>query len=313
MNTENFENRQEQDNLKYESLEDIELQEVKEDDPDFGSALEINVPEDSKTDIEAEVRNKLKTENWWLQEEWQEKGAPGEQIDIQTGKHKIILYNFGEPLQEQHLEELKRALEDISKVSNKLLTTIKYILINNVSKFNPQSGENFRGYSEGEMSAIQVYPEGRELMPYGRIEGVSNFDAIIIHECSHNIRKIDLDFVNKWRENFWVFIEDFDKKRKMSGSDEYRLDYDPINPDRCVSEYAKSSPDEDICESIVAALRAPAVLDPKKLQFIKSGLLKEEKPSEKIVLQKRDKIELPKKGSPVKYKVKKFQFKWEEK
>ncbi len=313
MTMENFEKSNGGEKIQYEKLEDIVFEEVSKGEPGFDSALEINIPEDSDTNIESEAKKKLKNENWWLQEEWQEKGSPKEQVEIDIGGHKITLYNFGEPLEQQHFQELESALRDLSQaVDGRLLSEIKYILMDNVSKQNPQSGENFRGYNLPRISSIRINPEGRQIAPYGRIKGVSNFDAVLIHEFSHNIRKINLDFINKWIKKFWVLEQDFEKKRKMPGGGEDCLDYDPIDPKRCVSEYARSSPDEDLCESMVAALRNPQALDLWKLKLIKKELLGKNKADE-VKFERRDKIELPKIKSPVKYKVDRFQFKWENK
>lgn len=96
---------------------------------------------------------------------WQEKGFPKEQIDIQVGEHLIVLYNFGEPLEEKHYEEIKRALRYFSTIDEgKPLKKIKYILIDNTrGEINPHSGEEFRGYNHYDQSMIQIYPKGRIL------------------------------------------------------------------------------------------------------------------------------------------------------
>lgn len=287
--------------IEWQTVNDIKFTRVFEGDPDFDSAVDV-IADDKEA--ESRIREKITSENWWLQPEWQEKGDPTEQIDITIGDHKISLYNFGESLEVQHLEELKHALENISKISNgKLLKRVKYILINNVSKFNPQSEENFRGQGAGEMQAIEIFPEGRELMPYGRIEGVSNFEGILIHEFSHSIRKMDMDFINAWQKKFWKYVEDIDKRRKMKDV-KYAFQYDPIDPKKCVSKYAETTPDEDICESIVAAILNPDALDPEKLEIIRKKLLGVEKDIPQVQLARKfeQDIGLPKLQNEIKYK-----------
>jgi len=77
-------------------------------------------------------------------------------------------------------------------------------------------------------------------------------------------------------------------------------------PERCVSDYAKNNPEDDICESIVAFLLNPEVLDKERLNFLKNQLLRKETKPEEVSLIKRgpNKIDLPKIGSRIKYKVK---------
>jgi hypothetical protein len=290
-------------NLRYQTIDDVKIKRVSEDDPDFDSAIDIFADDDNEAELE--IKKKLIAENWWLQPEWQEKGEPQEQIDVTIGDYKISVYNFGELLAEQHLEELKSAIENISKVAEgKLLKQVKYILISNVSKFNPQSEENFRGQGAGEMQAIEIFPEGRELVPYGRIEGVSNFESILIHEFSHSMRKVDMDFINAWQKKFWKYIKDVDKRRKMNGV-RYAFQQDPVDPQKCVSKYAQTTSDEDICESMVAALINPEVLDNEKLELTSKKLLSVKKNVLQIQLAKKSgqEVKLPEIDGQIKYKA----------
>lgn len=42
-------------------------------------------------------------------------------------------------------------------------------------------------------------------------------------------------------------------------------------PERCITEYAKSDSEEDLCESMVAYLYGPEKLDPKKLKYLQEN------------------------------------------
>ena len=119
----------------------------------------------------------------------------------------------------------------------KPLENLRYILIDNVAEINPQNGEDFRGYNHFKKSAIRIYPKGRKLMSYGRIEDVSNFEAILIHECSHFIADLNYDFYSDWRKKFqWNFLQ---QHKKVENGGE--LFQETEFPERCVSEYAKTS------------------------------------------------------------------------
>src|SRR5882724_6348951 len=100
MTIENPEISPEQNSPEYQKIENINLKQVSKEDADYDKAIEISVASEDtpKEEIEKMVRDKLVSGNWWLQEKWQEKGLPKEQIDIRVGDYKITLYNFGEPL-----------------------------------------------------------------------------------------------------------------------------------------------------------------------------------------------------------------------
>ena len=104
---ENFKKKPEQNYPQFEKSEDIVLEEAKEGDTDYDSVMEVSVyKETSQEEIEKEVRKQLEAKNWWLEKYWQEKGVPKEQVDVKIGENLVTLFNFGEPLEEKHYEEL---------------------------------------------------------------------------------------------------------------------------------------------------------------------------------------------------------------
>ena len=225
---------------------------------------------------------------------------PKEQVNIEIGDHKIALYNFNELLEGRHFEELKKAIEDFSEVnkSGEYLKDFKYILINDKREINSRTDEELYGLnSVYQDSVIKVNPRATESDKF-RIEGVSAFEATIIHELSH---LITADFVNKWAQKFnWHELKE---PKKLVG-DAYAY-FESDNPERCISDYAKISPTEDVCESMVAALRKPELLDPEKLQFIRDELLQDSE-SLPVTMERREGggVELPKLES-VNYKTEK--------
>lgn len=309
---ENIEDHREQNKPEYQSVENIGLKKVSEGDTGFDSAIEITLPSDgelSVEEIEKRVRQELKNRNWHLQEYWQEKGLPKEQVDIQIGDYKITLYNFNEPLKERHLQELQKAIVDFSKVDNgKAFTKVKYILLDNERPLNPISGEEFRGYGAGSDSAIKVYPKAIELDDY-RVEetqnfkGISTFEATVIHELSHAMQDtVEGDLRNEWSDKFnWKLTRE---KKMFAGGAIQQLK--TSQPERCVSKYAQANPEEDICESMIAVLRKPDVLDPEKLQFLKDRLLQNSESLPVNTYRKGvDELELPKVDSEASYKTRK--------
>src|SRR5688500_3883024 len=120
--------------LEYQSVEEVVLIEAGQETADVEI---ISAPETSKEELEARVREELVNKNWWLKKEWQEKGLPGEQFDIEIGDGRIVLYNYGALLEDHHVEELQRVLRDFSRFRVGGEKEIKYILINNERKMNP--------------------------------------------------------------------------------------------------------------------------------------------------------------------------------
>ena len=318
MSVENpLENRGEQTKPEYQSVENIVLKKVSDGEVGFDNAIEITLPSDgelSVEEIEKRVREELKNRNWWLQEYWQEKGLPKEQVNIQVGENKITLYNFGEQLQERHLQELQKVLADFSKVDDsKPLETLKYILIDDKKPLNPNTGIEMRGYGAGSESAVKVYPKGTEFSDYRteetpNFQGVSDFEATVIHELTHNINEtVKTNLRNEWLDKFnFKYIRE---NKVLAGG--AITAYETSQPERCVSTYAQVNPEEDICESMVAVLRKPDVLDPEKLQLLQDRLLKDSEPLPVDMQRSGDnEVELPKIDSEVNYKTKKSSIKF---
>lgn len=295
--------------LKYQTIEDITFQEIKEGDPDFNTARILLVePNQSEEEIKKKLTEQISQENWWLQKYWQEKGLPIEQIKVNIGNRKLNIYNFYEKLTDRHLKDLERVLREFSCIEDgRIFDEIKFILIDNKRKIITERhleknlGEEKHGESRPKCKTIEIYPRGMEFTSF-RINGVSKFEATLIHELSHSIPDIKPFFYNEWIKKFrWEIrgvIED--------GTERYGK-WECEHPEKCVTEYAKYAPEEDISESMVAALRNPKILDPERLQFLKDNLLikiKEQKLSE--IEAKRltnSELELPAIESPIKFKI----------
>ena len=292
--------------IEYQSIDDISFEEVIEGHPDFEEAYKITAdPEESAEEVLEKIKKQLINESWWLQPEWREKGTPKEEIEVLSGDSSIRVYNFGEEFDERHLEELKNVVGEFSQIKNgKALNEVSYILVNDTQKKNPYTGEDGNGIAFRWMRAIVLYPRATKFFPF-RVEGSSNFEGTLLHEFTHPLIPPGSQIDREWIEKFGWSLDYAENDKHPSGlSNPWILQY----PERCVTDYAKHTPSEDICESMVAALRNPDVLDPEKLKFIKekffTGPEDARRHEQEVVIKRRtgEDIELPKVRATVKFR-----------
>jgi hypothetical protein len=287
-----------------QSLDDLTFNRVEEGDPDFDSALRVSHAGDKTEDqlLEA-ARKETSRLNWWLQEEWQRKGVPKEQYGIVANEIGFDLYNYGQELTPEQILEINRLLAVISQIPlPERVKRGRYIVINNEGKFNDKDGEDMSGYSHFASDMIELFPRAVSSENH-RIPDATRLAGTVVHEFGHALQ--DTDFVQEWKRRFrW---NELDKAQPVRG---IVKTHETEFPERCVSEYAKFSPEEDICDSFAAAVNNPDALDPEKLAFIQDRWLKDVSPDIQATASKMERVELPKVTSPVKYKVKvnKFQF-----
>lgn len=291
MNEELIGLRQRQQPATWEDVEDIELEEVSADEADEGDVISIIVHEEaSKEEVEEKVRQRLVERCWWLKEHWRQKGLPTEQFVVNVGDKRVNLFNFGESLDERHLGELQGAIEDCASLDGGEIVggKIEHILIDDEQPKNTRTGEDMNGYSSREERAVKLYPRALEPVEH-RVKGVSNLEGTVIHELAH---RVSVDFRNRWSERFgWRML---DTPEELPGGD--MRYYKNDNPERCITEYAAIDPGEDICESVVGALRAHGQLDSERRDVIEKELLpdgQQEKLSVSITKKEPDAIELP--------------------
>jgi hypothetical protein len=291
---------------EYQQLSAINIQQVSDTDPDFATAMEIYDPEGelSHEQIEQRVRDELESKNWSLQPYWQEKGLPKEQINIELGNSKLEIFNFSNPLSDEQIETMKRVLSVLSQIKDGLiLHDIDYILINNNENLDVKSGNPRNGVTSPNMRVIQLYPNALKSIPH-RVAGVSNFEGTLIHEYGHVLQN-DQEFNREWREKHgWRFLSEEEHKQ----IDDHAHLYANDEPEKCPTEYARFSPGEDICESLVEAIKSPDLLDPERLKTLQENWLKaiDYNPSVEVIANRKiaDQISLPTIPEPLKYKVK---------
>ena len=289
---------------QFQNVSSIEIEKAKEtenaDYQVYVSPKEINEPFEK---LKEKVRKQLREENWFLQEYWQEKGLPKEQISVEIKTEdenfKIEIYNWGEILTKDQLKTIEEVLKLFSLIAKgKALRQTKYILIDNIKgKKHPIIGKEMSGEATPSIfdrRIIRLYPKAFENIEH-RVKGVSNLEGTLIHELSH---KLAPEFVNEWSKKFGKKLKE--EKKTPGGS------FCEWEGENAVTELAKYDPIEDFCESMVAFFKNPSLLDVKRQKFIKENVLKETTKEKKISLITKkysgSEITLPKIKSPLKVK-----------
>lgn len=291
----------------YEDPNSILLEKVSDNK---SGILKITVTPNSTEEQERKkVIGSLSVKNWWLKSEWREKGTPAEQFTVNHPHGILEIYNFNQPLEQQYLDELREIIGIFSQIEEgKAFKKVKYILIDNKSQTNTNTG--LQSLARGPMGddLIIIFPDGTSFSPYRGIEGISTSSGALIHEFTHPLVRL---YQASWREKFgWKKLDD---GRDLPGGGSSYEETD--QPGKCVTDYATVDSDEDICESMAAALRKPEILDKEKLQFLqeKFQLDSLNSNSVEIVTIKRKvskDITLPRTNQPVKYKVEKEKQTW---
>jgi hypothetical protein len=273
--------------------------------------FENEKPRTNEEIIEA-VKREHENKKWFTSEYWRAKGMPKEQVEFSIGDKLVTFYNFNkeENLSDEHIKEAKGVLEDFKIRFPKAINNIKWVLVENIQKPSLSGSEELyptNGIAEKQWQAFVIMPKGMDINKEHRVGGISNFGGTIAHELGHIIKD---DFLKDWSKNFewgdfkkeeWESkvdssgqIRNFDKKTgKMAPGNQC-----PLQPEQCVSDYAKKGIEEDICDSLVAYIYNPEKL--KKISPLKFSIIQsfgqKRKINFKISAQRFDKsaIQLPK-------------------
>lgn len=221
--------------------------------------------------ISSESLRRIQENRWWLWEYWERKGLPKEQVELDDGEHQITLYNYGEPIDRAHLDLINRILGIFSGIRGGLVfNDVRYILLDDVQGMNDKSGEPTNGYGPINSLAVTLYPNAFRPISNRVTDRITNLEGTLAHELTHGIpnQLIDGEMVL----NLWIKAVGWDmadERRVLPGGaiSIWKTDFS-----KCVTDYAKSDPDEDICESMVAALFDPEKLDPNRLTTLQRTL-----------------------------------------
>lgn len=246
-------------------------------------------PNEPKTDeaILESVRRQHEAKEWYTSEYWRKKGQPTEQIEFTVNGRQVTIYNYNKEIffSEDHIRRTQRVLGELASRFPQVFDQTRWILIDDqqqTSIFGDPEKYPLNGYAMRECNAIRLLPRGMELIPH-RVAKATNFEGTLIHEVTHLIQG---EFELEWREKFqWAYCWDYKNEwevrptpdgsykrffNKQTGEMSPQNQF-PLQPDQCVTYYAKQNMSEDICESMVAY-----VFDPKLLKTIspdKHGIL----------------------------------------
>ncbi len=249
---------------------------------------------------------------WFTSAYWREKGIPNEQIEFKIQGKTITIYNWNKnkPFTDSHLQKAKSALAELMGRFPKISAHLKWILIDDnqiKSAFGDPINYPLNGSAMRGLKAFRILPRGMEFFPH-RLEKVSNFEGTFVHEATHLIRHL---FEDDWSKKFaWDYCVEnqnkwgikptpdgttnkwFHKKTgEMSPDGQF-----PLQPDQCVTFYARQNISEDICESMVAYifdrehLRQISI---SKLNIFQKHNSRKAKPTIKYIRIPKEKIKLP--------------------
>jgi hypothetical protein len=303
MTIENLQDENEQAPIP-QTIEDIEFDLVTEDDPEFETALSVinTNGEKSPEELVEDAKKEVVRTSWWLQEYWLKKGMPKEQITVQADNLTIEMYNYGQALSPSQLEEARRVIATLSQASIPNQNSRKYVAINDTDEMNDQNGENKRGYAFPASRMVALYPRAVSPEPH-RIADTSSFAGTLAHEFGHIYLSVGGDFWNEWRKSFgWETLPDNQVDWKKPAPKSYATN----QSERCITDYAQFSPDEDICESLSAVVNNPAVLDPERRAFIMERWFKDEPVKKEVATDRKvaGQIKMPRVPDKIKYKAK---------
>jgi hypothetical protein len=230
-----------------------------------------NLPRTDEDIIEA-VKKQHEAKQWYTTEYWRKKGLPAEQIEFTINGRPVTVYNFNaeKPFSDEHVAAMVKVFEELVARFPEVLEKIRWILIDNVQPPSLLGDDELyptNGKAAREQQAVIMTPQGMATFSH-RLPKASNFEGTLVHEIGHLIQA---QFEEKWRKKFsWRYCFDnqeeweirkarngenrwFNKKTgEMSPQEQY-----PLQPEQCITSYARQKLEEDICESLVAYIFAP--------------------------------------------------------
>lgn len=241
----------------------------------------VGVPNEPRTDQEIieMIKREREGKDWFTSEYWRGKGLPEEQIEFQMNGQPITVYNWNKdkPFADEHVQKSQKAFQELASHFPRILDQIRWVLVDDkqeASAFGDPEKYPLNGYAMRGWNAFRLLPRGMELMPH-RVAKASNFEGTFVHESTHLIQQ---QFEPEWSEQFkwdycWDHEDEWELKPTPDGNSKRWFNRQtgemspqgqfPLQPDRCITDYAKQNMQEDICESMVAY-----IYDPKLLQDV---------------------------------------------
>ncbi len=260
------------------------------------SFLTIREDEPTVEKIKSQAKNLLTYQSWWLTDWVETLGDLKEKWELIIGENQTInIYNFFRPLSESETDQIKKVFHIAQTYLADYIDKIEDIVISPVQLNNDKSGQPMNGnwLHTDPHRAMALYPAIFEQKPWRVSEATSSFSGILMHELGHTLAT---GTRNEWAKEFnWrgVSIEEGERKIHPGGGIIYEICEEP---ERCVTDYAKSDAYEDLAESFSAYVFDPDILDPRRLEFFKRKLPqnKGNEKSVEIQLSSQDEAKLPK-------------------
>lgn len=222
-------------------------------DPEANQALIITAPAGASHErISALIKDAIRSKYWQEADYYKQLGQPKEYIQFRLSCGKTVeVYNWLRPLTNTEVRAIENVLTTFAGFAGgDALKATQFIFIDPTVTENPNMARRQRGHS-APMNGVTLFGPALEDLEY-EISGVRRLEAVLIHELAH---KLAAAIEPQWQLQFqwsahppkgWVCAE----------------------PHRCITEYAKILPIDDICESVVGLLRAPTTLDPERKNFL---------------------------------------------
>ncbi|MDP3685627.1 MAG: hypothetical protein Q8R32_02240 [bacterium] len=261
-----------------EALHDLEFSECAPGSVTDGEILTVTAGLDEALEtIQEKVRAMLVKRCWWLQHYWRTK-VVRQMVSITAGPVTLSTFVFGAPLESWHIETLLHVTTCFLQLRNGCaFRDLRFLLCDDVQYHNTQNGEPALGYAGGH-ETILLFPAARSNTPY-RLPTTTKFEGAAIHEFAHKLHS-DQQYVrsgadallNRWKARFrWTSLPSDGLGRVLPGG---ACIWDTIEePARCVTDYGRSCAADDFCESLVAALTGPDLLDPERLRFLREEVI----------------------------------------
>lgn len=264
------------------------------------------------SEIAEMVKDERERKDWFIVEYWRKKGQPNEQIEFYVGGQPITIYNYNKnkPFTDSHTERMKKTFSELSSRFPKILDEIRWVIIEDAyhaSRFGDPDTFPLNGRSAKDWHSFILEARGMELGPH-RVKATSNFEGTLVHETTHLI--VD-NFQQEWLKiSEWPYTfdypDEFESRPTPDGTRKTLFNKKtgemvphprfPLQPNQCVNYYARIHPDEDICESMVAYIYDPDLLQrisPEKFNILQKHDSHRPKPEVSTVRVPKDQIKLP--------------------
>lgn len=263
-------------------------------------------------EILEEVRKDREDRDWFTYEYWRDKGIPEEQIEFQINDQQITVYNWNKDISftDEHVQRAQKVFQEFAARFPQILDQIRWVLIDDKSQtsaFGDPDKYPLNGFAMRQWRAFRLLPRGMELIPH-RIAKASNFEGTFAHESTHLIQS---EFEAEWSERFkWGWCDDNPDEyevrptpdgtakkffNKTTGEMAPQGQF-PLQPDQCITYYAKQNMGEDIADSMVGYIYDPDLLNAvssEKYSILQGHDAKKPKPDAVAKRIPKDEIRLP--------------------